>query len=141
MKRPLSITIISWIFIVLAVLSIASSAITFGNEQALEIMALSPIPVGIQIAISIVGMVVTLSAGVLMLKGLGFGRHIYMGYSLLNLLIAIFTTSSFLVLIPSIVMLSVFAFFLYRAPANQYFSALSALVVEATAVEDPESVA
>ena len=70
-QRPTSITVISWILIVIGVISLISTTAMLNNATVLELMAKSPLPIPVQHAISYIGLLITIVCGLAMLKPLG----------------------------------------------------------------------
>lgn len=120
--RPRSVTVISWILIVLGVLGFVSTIAMQNDATALELMGKSPIPIPVQIALNYLGLVVTIVSGAVMLKGWNWGRLLYIGWSAVSFMIGIITSPVKWALIPGLVIFLVLAFFLFRPKANEYFS-------------------
>jgi len=82
--RPKSITFISWFLIITSVISIISTAFTYDTPEMVKIMELSPIPIILQYIMMVVGMTITISCSVLMLKAKSIGRIVYVGWTTLS---------------------------------------------------------
>lgn len=121
-KRPTSITVISWIMIVIGVISLVSTAYTLNNPMALEIMAQSPMSIATQITFMYVALVVTLVCGVGFLKGKNWARILYVVWTLSALLMQVVMSQVSAAMIPSIVVFLIVVLFLFRSKANIYFS-------------------
>ena len=121
-NRPTSVTVISWLLIVLGVLSLAVTTLLRNNPMVLETMSHSPIPVSIQYVLTYLGTAITVISGIVMLKGKNLGRFLYVGWSVVSLLIALVTSPAKAAMIPGIVIFLVITFFLFRPKANAYFS-------------------
>jgi len=122
-KRPKSITVVSWILIILGAISLVTSTITLNNPMAQELMAKSPIPVNIQYIMMYVGLLIMLVCGVAMLKGKNWARLLYVGWSAIGFVIGIATSPIKTAMIPGLVVFLIIAFFLFRPKANEYFKA------------------
>lgn len=120
--RPRSVTVISWILIVLGVLGFVSTIAMQNDPTALELMGKSPISIPVQIALNYLGLVVTIVSGAVMLKGWNWGRLLYVGWSAISFMIGVITSPVKWALIPGLVIFLVLAFFLFRPKANEYFS-------------------
>ncbi|MBN1378683.1 MAG: hypothetical protein JXA04_05565 [Gammaproteobacteria bacterium] len=119
--RPKSITVICWILIVMAAISLITSTLSMNNPIAREIMEKSPLPINIQYAFMFVGLAVMLISGVVMLKGQNWGRWLYVGWSLFGFVIGITTSPMKVAMIPGLVIFLILVFFLFRPIANKYF--------------------
>lgn len=122
-KRPLSVTIIAWFAIVIAVLSLISSILTHNNPLTQQLMAKSMVPISLQYGLLYGGLSLTLVAGIGMLKGQHWARLLYVGWSTIGLIIGLATTPIKIALLPGAVLLGLAAYFLFRPAANAYFSA------------------
>lgn len=125
-KRPTSITVVCWVLIALAGVSIISSVFSFNNPVTRELMSKSPIPVNIQYLIMFAGLVITLVCGIAMLKGRNWARLLYVGWSVTAFIIGLATSPMKAMLIPGLIIFIIFAFFLFRPKANAYFKATGA---------------
>jgi hypothetical protein len=120
--RPKSITIISWFLIITNVIAVASTALTHNNPEMVKMMELSAIPIALQYLLMAVGIAITISSAVLMLKAKKTGRIMYIGWTTISLTIGLFTSPAKAMMIPSLVLFLVISFFLFRPKANKYFS-------------------
>jgi hypothetical protein len=125
--RPASITVIAWILILLGGISLVTTAlmidkIMIDNPAARELISKSPIPVPVQYAMTYVGLLIMLVAGVAMLKGQNWGRWLYVVGTAVGFLIGIITSPLKEAMIPGFVFFVVVSFFLFRPKANKYFS-------------------
>ena len=119
--RPTSITVISWILIVLAAISLITSTLMLNNPTAKELMARSPLPASVQYALMYLGLLVMITSGVAMLKGQNWARLLYVIWSAAGFLIAVVTSPLKMAMIPGFVVYLIVVFFLFRPKANQYF--------------------
>jgi hypothetical protein len=121
--RPISITIIGWILIVLGTLGLLDSIIAtmVTNPSTDEILAQSPIPIPIQHAMSIAGSVVTLVSGYFLLRGRNWARYLYVVWSAIGMVVALLTTRMKIMLIPGAIIFFVIAFFLFHPTSNAFF--------------------
>ena len=86
-NRPTSITVIAWIWIVtsaLNALSLPISMLSSTGRKVMEAAGQSPI---IMMLLTVLEIAVTLSCAIALLKGLSWGRTLYLLYSLLALLL------------------------------------------------------
>jgi hypothetical protein len=120
--RPTSITVISWILIVVGVISLITSTAALNNPMAKALMARSPIPLPVQYAMLYVGLLVTIISGVAMLKALNWGRLLYVIWSAAGFVINFATSPIKIAIIPGFLLYLVVVFFLFRPKANQFFA-------------------
>jgi hypothetical protein len=119
--RPTSITVISWILIVLAGISLITSTLMLNNPTAKELMARSPLPPSVQYVLMYLGLLVMITSGVAMLKGQNWARLLYVIWSAVGFLIGVVTSPLKMATIPGFVVYLIVVFFLFRPKANQYF--------------------
>jgi hypothetical protein len=122
MKRPTSVTVIGWLLIVTSILSVAASYFSLNDPVAQEMMAKNLLPLSVQYAMLFGGLVITVIAGVAMLKGFVWGRTLYVVWSVIGLVVGLFTSPVKMAIIPGAVALAVIAFFLYRPKAAAWFN-------------------
>jgi hypothetical protein len=120
-KRPTSITVISWILIVIGAISLITTTSMINNPAVQEMMAKSPIPIPIQYAMSYAGLLVMIISGIAMLKGMNWARLLYVIWSLVGFVIGIATSPMRAAMIPGLVVFLVVAFFLFRPKATAFF--------------------
>lgn len=125
-KRPTSVTVIAWILIVIAPLSALTITFSLQNPTARELMARSPIPMPIQIAMSYAGLLVTFVCGIAFLKGQNWARYLYVGWSVVGFIVGFATSPMKFSMIPGFVFVLVIAFFLFRPKATRFFTAIKA---------------
>jgi hypothetical protein len=122
-KRPTSVTVIAWLLIVLGGISILTTTAAINNPAVLEVMGRSPLPIGVQFAMTYAGLVIMIVCGVAMLKGRNWGRLLYVIWTGAGFVIGIFTSPVKGAMIPGLVVFIIACFFLFRPKANQYFAA------------------
>jgi hypothetical protein len=120
--RPTSVTVISWILIVVGVISLITTTAALNNPMAKELMARSSIPLPVQYAMLYVGLLVTIISGVAMLKALNWGRLLYVIWSAAGFVISFATSPMKIAIIPGFLLYLVVVFFLFRSKANQFFA-------------------
>lgn len=123
MKRPTSVSVIAWILIVMAVITLVVASTNLHNPLANQLRAMDPIPVPLQFAIEYAGLVITFVAGIAMLKGHNWGRWVYVIWSIIAIVVGFATSPIKPAIIPGLVLFLIFVFFLFRPTANAYFSA------------------
>ena len=126
MKRPTFLSVIAWILITMSGLSLITITLSLNmslNDPMMrELLSKSPIPIPLQIAITYVGILITIVSGVAILKGQNWARFLYVGWSVIGFVIGLLTNPMKVAMIPGLVIFVVIAFFLFRPKANEYFS-------------------
>lgn len=122
MKRPTSITVISWILIVISVLNLVTSTVNINNPMVRELMAKSPLPISVQFAMLYIGLAVTLICGVAMLGGHNWGRWLYVIWVVIGMIVGFATSPMKAMMIPGLLVFLIVAFFLFQPNATLYFT-------------------
>lgn len=123
-QRPTSITVVSWILIVTGGLTLITSTFSLMSPITQDIMSKSPIPISIQYIMLYVGLLITLGCGIAMLKRQNWARLLYVGWSIFGFIIGIATSPMKIMIIPGILIFLIYAFFLFRPKANEYFKGI-----------------
>jgi hypothetical protein len=122
-KRPLSLTIISWVLIVLTALGLVA-AFTAGSNpamtKALEQMHMS---LAMYQAWVVINSAVTLVCAYGFLKGYPWSRVLYVVWGVIGLVVGYSISPMKAAVLISLVVLVVVAFFLFRENANDWFQA------------------
>ena len=122
MKRPTSVSVLSWILIVTSGITLINSTVSLNNPMVKELMAKSLLPIPLQYMMLYVGIFITIVAGIAMLKGRNWARFLYVVWSAIGFVIGIMTSPMKAAMIPGLVVFAVITFFLFRPKANEYFS-------------------
>jgi len=122
--RPTSITVISWILIIMGGISLITSTISLNNPMAKELMSRSIMPISIQYLMIYVGLLIMIVCGIAMLKGQNWARLLYVIWSIIGFVIGIATSPMKAAMIPGIVIFLIAVFFLFRPKANVYFAGI-----------------
>ncbi len=122
-KRPLSITILAWFFIVTGVVTIILHTLLIRDEHQMKLLNEQILlPVWIQISIGYIGAIIGVIGGIGLIKGKNWARIIYvvwgLGVVLFYLEIPSIPLNPF---INFLVIYAVVMFFLFRPKANNYF--------------------
>ncbi|KJF96253.1 hypothetical protein UB33_00365 [Photobacterium angustum] len=121
-SRPKSITIISFFLIIINLIAITSTTLSYDNPEVIKVMELSSMPLILQYIFMILGHLITLLSAVLMLKAKKRGRTMYVGWSIISLIIGLSTAPAKALMIPSLVFFLIVTLFLFRRKANEFFS-------------------
>lgn len=120
-SRPTSVTVIAWFLIIAGCISLVMTAAMTNNPQTQEFMSKSLLPIAVQYALNYAGALVSLVCGIAMLKGLNWGRVLYVVWSILGFVVAFATSPMKMILLPSAVLVLVIIILLFRPKANEYF--------------------
>jgi hypothetical protein len=120
-KRPLSVTIIAWFLIVTSIFSIFAFWSSFNNPVAAQIMAQSPLPRSVHMALAGFSIVFNLIIGAALLKRQNWARYAYVALGVLGIVLGFFTSPLKSAILLSLIFLAVITFFLFRKPANYWF--------------------
>lgn len=110
--RPLSVTVIAWIYIVVGVGGIAAHITEFRPQHLFEQDTLWPL------VVRLLGIL----AGVFMLRGNDWARWLAVAWIAFHVALSAFHSRHELVV--HSVICAVLTFFLFRPPANEYFRAV-----------------
>jgi hypothetical protein len=121
MKRPTSVTVIAWFLIVTSLIALPFQLKGMNDPLAQELMARSMLPVSLQLGLAYFGLLLSLVCGFGMLKGRDWSRKLYVGWSVIGLLIGLITSPLKLALLPGAVLLAIIAYFLLRQQATAWF--------------------
>jgi hypothetical protein len=119
--RPLSVTIVAWLLIVLGILGAAGLAISYGSPMSQAVMAGSPLSPDLQMGIAIFGLFVSIVSGIFIMLGRDWARLLYVGWGAAELVLSIATAPITLWLLLSVLFLVAIAYFLFNGPANRFF--------------------
>ena len=122
MERPTSITVISWILIVLGALGVLVSALMSNNPDVLEQLAVSKLGAGTQQIIGIVGSVLSIVSGYGMLQGKNWGRLLYVVSTAVSIALNFYAMPMGAMQYVGVGVFVVVLFFLYRPAANAWFN-------------------
>lgn len=122
MERPKSVTVIAWIIIITSIVAIPMFLVNLNDPKFKEALSKQTFPMSILYIQLGIEVLVRLASGIGMLKAQDWSRYLYLTWGLLGLILATFTFSYKTAVIPSIIVLGLIAFFLYRPAANQYFT-------------------
>lgn len=114
MKRPLSVTIIAWILIVLSIISIIGIGLTAHSHLTQEMIKktsmLSPL---VLYVISFITLLINFVCGIAFLKGKNWSRYLYLITSLIGITINLITSEMRTMIIPSVVFFIIIILFLF----------------------------
>ncbi len=130
-KRPLSITIIAWFFILISIFSIALKTYTLTNPESYEMfrefmsvddeVGLLTAPLWFEMILSYLVSSVLVLAGILMLQGRILGRSLAIICILGSLIFSFLSTGSFFLILIKMPITLLIIFILFRQKTNYYF--------------------
>lgn len=135
-QRPLSISVIGWLLILLGLIPIFAEIVivTIKTSDAHDLMKNSPIPISVQYAMFLA----RLSAGIGILKRYNWARFLYVVETPIELILGIFMSPTQATLIPNIVFFLIISFLLFRPHVNPYFLGTLAAIDSHPAQPHPE---
>ena len=122
-KRPLSLTIIGWIIIVLSLFAIYGVVVAGSNPVMTQALSQMHMSVPLYQAWGTVGVIVSLACAYGILKGLPWSRVLYLVWGIIGLVVGFFISPVKATLVLSIIILVVVCAFLWTNAANDWFSA------------------
>ena len=123
-KRPLSLTIIAVILVIVALLALFGIVMSATNaEVAAKLAQQSKAPVAFQQGWTAAGGIVSLFVAYGIFKGQPWSRVLYVVWGILGLVVGYFIGSPPLGMIVGLILLVVFSAFLFGDKANSWFAA------------------
>lgn len=124
-QRPVSITVIGWLLIVFGLFGLLGCFAYIGmasSPMVQQAMALIPVPLSVQIAVTVASVVLRLATGIALLLRQNWARFLYATYGLAGIVYAYFVSPYPLLMIPGILLYLVVTVFLFLPAANVYFT-------------------
>jgi hypothetical protein len=123
-KRPLSLTIIAWVLVILALLGLAGIVMaTTSAELAAKMAEQSNMPLPFQQAWTVIGAIVTLVVAYGIWKGQPWSRVLYVAWGVIGIVVGYLVGSPGYGMILGVVILVVISAFLFTNRANEWFNA------------------
>jgi hypothetical protein len=122
-NRPVSLTIIAWLLIVLALFGLYGTFTIQNNPIAMEMLAKSGGSLNMHRAMGIVGSLVNLGVAYGIFKAQPWSRVLYVAWSVLSLVLTAILMPMVSALVLGVIILLVIGFFLFSLKANEYFAA------------------
>lgn len=119
--RPVSITIIAWVSLIGAAFGLLMRPFQSANPMVERMLEGSPFSVDTHLAVGAVGNLLSLLWGVGLLRGKDWARLGLVATSLLSMGFSLLTMSNAALMLPGVVVVLAYAFFLFRPAANVYF--------------------
>jgi len=122
-KRPISLTIIAWVLIVLSLLALVGLFTMRSNAAMMKMMDQMQVSLLFYQAWSVLGIVIDLIVAYGIFKGQPWSRVLYVVWGIIGLVVGFFITPQKAYLVFGLVVLIVISIFLYSEKANDWFSA------------------
>ena len=122
-QRPLSITIIAWLLIILTLLGLIAAFAMGSNPAMTNALQQMHMSLAMYQGWVVLNAVVTLVCAYGFLKGLPWSRVLYVLWGIVGLVVGYYTSPMKAALLVSLLILVVVAFFLFRENANDWFQA------------------
>ena len=122
-KRPISLTIIACILILGALFGIYTALTIGSNPMMLKMQEQTHVPLLYSQISTAIGVIVGLVVAYGIFKGQPWSRVLYVVWGIISLVIGFYTVPIKAALVLSLVILVVVSIFLFREPANDWFSA------------------
>ena len=122
-KRPLSLTIIAWVLIVLSLLTLVGVFTMRSNPVMMKMMEQVPVSILVYQAWTVLGVIIDLIVAYGIFKGLPWSRVLYVVWGVIGLVVGFFISPQKAYLVFGLIVLVVISIFLFGEKANDWFSA------------------
>src|SRR3954470_5225601 len=122
-KRPTSITIIAWLLIAFTVLGLIGAFTMQSSPAMAAALAQMKMSLAMYQGWVVLNAIVTLICAYGFLKGYPWSRVLYVVFGVIGLVVGFYTSPMKAAILISLVILVLFAFFLFRENANDWFQA------------------
>lgn len=122
-KRPLSLTIIAWVLIVLSLLALVGVFTMRSNPVMMKMMEQVPVSILVYQAWTVLGVIIDLIVAYGIFKGLPWSRVLYVVWGVIGLVVGFFISPQKAYLVFGLIVLVVISIFLFGEKANDWFSA------------------
>ena len=122
-KRPLSLTIIAWVLIILSLLALVGLFTMKSNPAMMKMMEQVPVSLLVYQSWTVLGVIIDLIVAYGIFKGQPWSRVLYVVWSVIGLGVGFFITPQKAYLVFGLIVLVVISIFLFSEKANDWFSA------------------
>jgi len=122
-KRPLSLTIIAWVLVVLSVLALVGMFTMGSNPAMVKAMQQMHVSLAFERTWTAVGVIINLIVAYGIFKGQPWSRVLYVVWGIIGLVAGFFISPQKAYLVFGLIVLIVISIFLYSEKANDWFSA------------------
>jgi|SRR5690242_13612791 len=122
-KRPLSLTIIAWVLIVLSVLALVGVFTMGSNAIMMKAIEQAHVSLLFEQVWGTIGVIVNLICAYGILKGHPWSRVLYVVWSVISIVVGFYVSPMKATIAVSVIILIVVGFFLFTDKANDWFQA------------------
>ena len=122
-KRPLSLTIIACVLVVLTLLGLVGIAMMGSNPAQVRMLEQMHVSLLFERVWGVVGAIVNLTCAYGILKGLPWSRVLYVVWGAVGLVVGFYTSPMKAAIVVALIILIVIAAFLWTNNANDWFQA------------------
>ena len=122
-KRPLSLTIIAWFLIIFSLFGLYAAFTMGSNPIAVKMIEQMHSSLRFQQAWGVLGAVINLVCAYGILKGQPWSRVLYVVWGVIGIGVGLYMSPMKVLIVVSLVLLIVIAFFLFTEKANDWFCA------------------
>jgi hypothetical protein len=122
-KRPLSLTIIAWVLVVLSVLALVGMFTMGSNPAMVKAMQQMHVSLAFERTWTAVGVIINLIVAYGIFKGQPWSRVLYVVWGIIGLVAGFFISPMKAALVVSLIILVVISIFLFGEKGNDWFSA------------------
>jgi hypothetical protein len=122
-KRPISLTIIAWVLIILSLLALVGVFTMKSNPAMMKMMDQMHVSILLYQAWTVLGVIIDLVVAYGILKGEPWSRVLYVVWGVIGLIVGFFITPQKAYLVLGLIVLVVISIFLFSEKANDWFSA------------------
>lgn len=122
MNRPTHLIVVAVILIVMGVLAFINLGLLLLNPVVQELVKDQPLPLPVQSVLTGGGALVMIICGITVLMRRGWGRWLYVGWTVLGFAIGLLTAPATLMLAPGALVFVVLCAFLFSPKANAWFA-------------------
>ena len=122
-KRPLSLTIIAWVLIVLSLLALVGVLTMRSNPAMVKTVEQMHASIAFYQGWTVLGVIINFIVAYGIFKGQPWSRVLYVVWGIIGLIVGFFITPQKAYLVLSLIVLVVVSIFLFGEKANEWFSA------------------
>lgn len=122
-KRPLSLTIIAWVLVVLSLLALVGAFTMQSNPAMVKAIEQMHLSIAFEQAWTVVGVIINLIVAYGIFKGQPWSRVLYVVWGIIGLVVGFFISPMKAALVISLIVLVVISAFLFGEKGNDWFSA------------------
>jgi hypothetical protein len=122
MARPTAVTVVCWVIIALSLEGLMGMAAGLAGAVFKQVAPGSAVPLSKAMWLGVGGVIVNIILAALMLRGFGWPRFVYFAFAIIGILGFFVIKPPAALVVSAVVKAIVFAYFLFRHDANEYFS-------------------